>query len=97
MAFLREHRAPGDRRARVFVALLATVFTILSSVVPAATTNAGGHDDDGSQPPLASNLNFVQGLTIPNAVFAKLGPAGSVCLFTSARTHVVVDVNGWFA
>jgi len=51
----------------------------------------------GAQVPLASNVNYVQGVTIPNAVFAKLGAAGGVCLFTSARTHVVVDVNGWFA
>jgi hypothetical protein len=29
--------------------------------------------------------------------FARTTRAGSVCLFTSARTHVVVDVNGWFA
>jgi subtilisin family serine protease len=50
----------------------------------------------GSQPPLASNVNYTQGMTIPNAVFVKVGAGGSVCLFTSAPTHLVVDVNGWF-
>jgi hypothetical protein len=51
----------------------------------------------GSSPPTASNLNFAPGQTIPNAVLAKVGAGGQVCLYNSAPTHLVVDVNGWFA
>jgi hypothetical protein len=51
----------------------------------------------GSSPPTASNLNFAAGQTIPNAVLAKVGAGGQVCLYNSAPTHLVVDVNGWFA
>jgi Bacterial Ig-like domain (group 3) len=48
--------------------------------------------------PLASNLNFIRGETIPNLVIAKLGADGAVTLFVSAgTTDVVVDVVGWFA
>ena len=46
--------------------------------------------------PLASNLNFSAGQTVPNAVLAKLGAAGSVCLYVSAGTHLIADVNAWF-
>jgi alpha-tubulin suppressor-like RCC1 family protein len=50
----------------------------------------------GQPRPLASNLNFAAGQTLPNAVLVKLGAAGAVCLYTSATTHVLVDVAGWF-
>lgn len=45
--------------------------------------------------PSTSNVNFAAGQTIPNAVVAGVGPDGSVCLFTSATTHVIVDVTGY--
>jgi hypothetical protein len=50
----------------------------------------------GTQPPGASSLNFVAGLTIANAVVAKIGAAGKVCIFTSKATHLIVDVDGFF-
>ena len=49
-----------------------------------------------SAQPLASNLNFVPGLTVPNAVITKLAADGTVCLYTNAPTHLIVDVNGYF-
>jgi hypothetical protein len=52
----------------------------------------------GSTRPLASNLNFVAGQTVPNLVIVKVGDLGKVSLFNSAgNTDVVVDVVGWFA
>jgi hypothetical protein len=51
----------------------------------------------GSAMPLASNLNFVAGQTIPNLVIAKLGTAGSVSLFNGiGMTDLIADVVGWF-
>ena len=50
----------------------------------------------GQPTPLASNLNFVPGQTVPNAVISKLGAGGQVCLFTSAASHLVVDAGGYF-
>jgi hypothetical protein len=44
--------------------------------------------------PVASNLNFPAGRTIPNAVVTKLSAGGVVCLYTSATTHLLVDVAG---
>ena len=49
----------------------------------------------GTQRPIASNVNFTAGATIPNLVVAKTGMAGRVCLFTFATTHLIADVNGF--
>ena len=46
--------------------------------------------------PTASNLNFVAGSTVPNAVIAKVGDGGKVCLFSSQATQLIVDVNWYF-
>jgi hypothetical protein len=51
----------------------------------------------GAPRPNASNLNFVAGQTVANAVLSEVGTGGSICFFTSARTQVLVDVNGAFA
>ncbi len=51
----------------------------------------------GAARPLASDLNWVVGQTVPNLVVAKLGSAGSVTFFNSAgSTDVVVDLFGFF-
>lgn len=51
----------------------------------------------GSARPTASNLNVVAGQTVPNAVVARLGVGGAVCVFSLPTTDVVVDVAGFFA
>jgi hypothetical protein len=50
----------------------------------------------GTPQPLASNLNYTAGQTIPNLVIAKLGTDGKVCIATLAATHLLADVNGFF-
>jgi len=51
----------------------------------------------GSALPLASNLNFPAGATVPNRVVVKLGTGGQIAIFNGyGSTNVVVDVNGWF-
>jgi spore germination protein YaaH len=48
----------------------------------------------GTARPNVSNVNFAPGQTIPNLVITKLSSTGSVCVFTSSPTHVLVDVFG---
>lgn len=48
----------------------------------------------GGTRPVVSNVNYAAGQTIANAVIARLGEGGQVCLFTSQPTHLVVDVDG---
>jgi len=50
----------------------------------------------GAAQPNASNLNFSAGDTIPNLVITQIGTGGKVCLFTSADTHLIADINGYY-
>ena len=47
--------------------------------------------------PLASNLNYVAGQTVPNLVMVNVGDGGRVSLYNSnGSAHVVADVAGWY-
>ena len=46
---------------------------------------------------LVASLNYVAGQTVANAVIAPVSSTGTVCFYSSAATHLVVDINGWFA
>jgi hypothetical protein len=52
----------------------------------------------GEGMPLASNLNFVPGGTVPNLVVTKLGADGKVGVYngSSSTVHLVADVAGWY-
>ena len=51
----------------------------------------------GMARPLASNLNYVAGQTVPNLVTVKVGEGGKVSLYNNVGTaHVVADVTGWY-
>ena len=51
----------------------------------------------GTTRPNASSLNFEAGETVANAVVAKVGVGGRVCFVSNVATHLVVDVNGYYA
>ncbi|MEP7192769.1 MAG: hypothetical protein ABI903_07875, partial [Actinomycetota bacterium] len=51
----------------------------------------------GQSLPVASNLNFVAGQSIPNMVVVPLGPGSTVTFYNSAGTvDVIADVLGYF-
>jgi hypothetical protein len=51
----------------------------------------------GTVRPVASNLNFVAGQTVPNRVIVKVGTNGMVSIFNfQGSVDVVADVGGWF-
>jgi len=52
---------------------------------------------DGTALPLASNLNYGPGQTVPNLVIGRLGPNGYARAYNRwGSVHVVVDVSGYF-
>jgi len=52
---------------------------------------------DGATQPLASDLNYVAGQTVPNLVVVKVGTSGAVDFFNGVgSTDLVVDVVGWY-
>jgi GDSL-like Lipase/Acylhydrolase family len=98
-----QHSAVGIRAAGSTYELpvrgRAGIGTSAQSVVLNITV-AGGTGDGyitvypcGSAKPNASNLNFRTGQTIANAVISKVSATGTVCLFTSASTHLLADVS----
>ena len=90
---------------------LRVKMTDLSGLVPASgvgavslnvtVTEAGGSGYVTVYPcgtrPNASSLNYTAGQTIPNAVIAPVSAQGEVCFFSTQPTHILADVNGWFA
>jgi hypothetical protein len=70
------------------------------SVVLNVTVDAPGADGFvtaypcGAERPLASNVNYVVGQTVPNSVTVAVGDGGKVCLYTMQAAHLVVDVSG---
>jgi hypothetical protein len=47
--------------------------------------------------PLASNLNFSAGQTVPNLVTVKVGADGKVKVYNAiGQTHAIFDVVGWY-
>ncbi len=47
--------------------------------------------------PNASNLNFTSNHIVPNSFVVGLSPDGAFKIFTSAATHFIVDLSGYFA
>ena len=49
----------------------------------------------GADVPTASNVNFAGGDTVAQTTVVAIGASGSVCVYTSAHTDLVVDVDGY--
>jgi hypothetical protein len=45
--------------------------------------------------PNASNLNFVAGQIVPNAVIAPVSTRGTVCFYVYGIANILIDVNGY--
>lgn len=70
----------------------------------AAILNAGAVGPDGAgyltlwscgALPTTSNVNYVAGAVRANNTLTELSPSGSVCVFSKAGSHVIVDITGW--
>ena len=81
---------------RANVPLDATSVVLNVTAVDAASAGFVTVFDCGTQPP-TSNLNFVAGQTVSNAVIARVSASGTVCFASSAPVDLVADINGWFA
>ena len=92
----RDHHRAADHRTRT---ASPPTPPPSSSTSPSPTPHAPGFITVfpcGTDRPNASNLNYTTGQTIPNAVIAKIGTNGKVCIYTHATTDLIADVNGYF-
>jgi hypothetical protein len=93
---------PGNTRALKVTGVggvpATGVVAVVVNVTAVAPTTAGYLTVyPGGTRPSASNLNFTAGKNVPNLVVAKVSN-GSITIFNSSgKTHVVVDVVGWFS
>jgi len=95
---------PGASRNLTVTGGTTGVPTTATSVVlnvTATSTTAASYltvYPTGALKPLASNLNWTAGRTVPNLVVVQVGNAGQVSFFNGAgSTDVVVDLEGYFA
>lgn len=64
---------------------------------PTADSYLTVYPDNVNPRPLASNINFVPGLTIANLVIVRLPANGTIDFYNlNGSTHVVGDVVGWY-
>lgn len=102
-AYLREARRVVDTRAgdTLPAALTGVPPWADAALVSIAVVNPTGDgfvtlwDCDGTPPPVA-HLNFTRDDVVESTfAVAPLSPADELCVFASADTDVVVDVQGW--
>jgi endosialidase-like protein len=51
----------------------------------------------GVSQPASSDLNFLGGEVIANALIAPAGAGGSISIFVNVSTHMILDINGYYA
>jgi hypothetical protein len=76
----------------------AQAYSLNFAVVP------GGHPlgyltawPTGQSKPLVASLNAPTGTVVANAAIVKAGTSGSIDIFASDTTHLVIDIDGYFA
>ena len=50
----------------------------------------------GTDPPVASNVNFLSGEDRAGSTMVGLGPDGTLCLLSNVDVHIIVDISGYF-
>jgi hypothetical protein len=51
----------------------------------------------GQSRPLVSTLNDFGGIVLANAAIVPAGQGGSLDVYVTDRTHVIIDINGYFS
>ncbi len=49
----------------------------------------------GGPQPFVSSVNYEGGQTIPNQATIGVGTGGTICIFTTATTHVLIDLQAY--
>ena len=51
----------------------------------------------GSPRPQVSTLNSFDGAVVANAAVVPAGTGGAISVFVTNQTHVILDIDGYFA
>lgn len=74
----------------------ATGVALNVAVVRPSATGYGTVWPCQDERPLVASVNFSAGAVLSNSVIAPVSDDGTVCLYSSVGTDVVVDIAGWF-
>jgi len=74
----------------------AQAYSLNVAVVPAGPLGYLTLWPTGQTQPLASTLNSLDGRIKSNAAIVPAGTGGSISVFASNATHVILDINGYF-
>ena len=76
---------------------VTSVVMNVTVTAPTAPSHLTVYPDDVSERPLASNLNFVAGQTVPNLVTVRVPASGVIDFYNLAgNVHVIADVVGYY-
>ena len=75
----------------------ALAYSLNATVVPPSTLGYLTLWPTGETQPFVSTLNSPKGAIVANAAIISAGTNGEVSAFASSATHLVLDINGYFA
>ncbi len=75
----------------------ALAYSLNVTVVPPAPLGYLTIWPTGQTQPLVSTLNSLDGRVVANAAIVPAGTSGSISVFVSNATDVIIDINGYFA
>jgi len=75
----------------------AQAYSLNVTVIPATTLTYLSIWPTGQPQPVVSTLNSLNGAIVANAAIVPSGTNGSISVFVSNQTDVIIDVNGYFA
>jgi hypothetical protein len=75
----------------------AQAFSLNATVVPKGGLGYLSLWPAGAAQPLVSTLNSPGGLIVANAAIVPAGTAGAVSVYATDGTHLILDINGYFA
>jgi hypothetical protein len=74
----------------------AQAYSLNATVVPPASLGYLSFWGNGTQP-LVSTLNALEGEIVANAALVPASATGAVTAYVSNSSHLVLDINGYFA
>jgi hypothetical protein len=80
-----------------YVPSTAAAYSLNVTVVPDGPLGYLSAWQAGVAPPYVSTLNSWDGSVVANAAIVPAGTNGAISVFVSNSTHVIVDINGYFA
>jgi hypothetical protein len=80
-----------------YVPSTAAAYSINVTVVPDGPLGYLTAWPTGAPQPFVSTVNSWGGAAVANAAIIEAGTDGAISIYVSNRTHVVLDINGYFA